>query len=292
MKLNENFFTEEATNMDKIRAVYDLDEPMSEDMTTKTVEPDTVEEPTEWLFDIRVNSPAYRGAPDPAFDPLQLNPNRYMDEMRPKEYWMDKGFDPNTYVFNYVTQGDFEADDVEDFVEEFYRAVDENIKQHEYKAPLTIILNVKSRDGEANGHYETELYFNRKDNLTEAVAMNIRGKINALDEVYEYELIPVDIYENIMQLHNASDDDSDDDLGYFATMSSADINAAFIDVKKALRDEINNMLPSEMMARLRNPKFEEIVEAFGLQIDQSFKAVSDDQLEEWKYNDNIEDINF
>lgn len=292
MKLNENFFTEEATNMDKIRAVYDLDEPMSEDVATKTVEPDVVEEPTEWLFDIRVNSPAYRGAPDPAFDPLQLNPNRYMDEMRPKEYWMDKGFDPNTYVFNYVTQGDFEADDVEDFVEEFYRAVDENIKQHGYKAPLTIILNVKSRDGEANGYYETELYFNRKDNLTEAVAMSIREKINALDKVYEYELIPVDIYENIMELHNASDDDSDDDLGYFATMSSADINAAFIDVKKALRDEINNMLPSEMMARLRNPKFEEVVDKFGLQIDQSFKAVSDDQLEECKYNDNIEDIDF
>ena len=35
-----------------------------------------------------------------------------------------------------------------------------------------------------------------------------------------------------MELHNASDDDSDDDFGYFATMSSADINAAFIEIQK------------------------------------------------------------
>lgn len=292
MKLKERFFTEDATNMDKLRAVYDLDEPAGEGTIKETLEPDAVDETIDWLFDIQVNSPAYRGAPDPAFDPLQLNPNRYMDEMRPKSYWMNEGSDPNTYVFDYVTQGDFEADDVEDFVEEFYRAVGENIKKYEYKSPFTIQLHVKSRYGEDFGHYETELYFNRKDDLTESVAMNTREKINALDKVYEYELIPIDIYENIMELHNASNDDSDDDLGYFATMSSADINAAFIDVKKALRDEINSMLPSEMLARLRNPKFEETVEGFGLQIDQSFKAIDDTQLEEFKCNDNIEDINF
>ena len=116
----------------------------------------------EFLNEINVNSPQYRGAPMPPEDKKQINVTKFPDAMRPKSYTAgveDEEGELSGY-FDYVTQGEFDAADFQLFKEEFCRCVNYLAELHNFKEPFVLDLDVVSRDGPSYGYQTALLPFN------------------------------------------------------------------------------------------------------------------------------------
>lgn len=97
---------------------------------------------------ISVNGPRYRGARQPAFRPDMINESEFADELRFK-YYECRIVDENTLDFKYVTQAWTDnPDDIHELLDEIYRAFEFNIQELGIIEPISITVEIYSRDGD------------------------------------------------------------------------------------------------------------------------------------------------
>lgn len=96
---------------------------------------------------VHVICPEYRGAPQPAFDPLKINESRIPDNMRFKEY--DYGSaDDGTLSLQWETQEPYTNNDISVFLAEIHRAFEAN----HYVGKLTVCLSDRDEECEPSTH--------------------------------------------------------------------------------------------------------------------------------------------
>lgn len=96
---------------------------------------------------IHVTCPEYRGAPQPAFDPLKINEARLPDNMRFKEYNYDSASD-DALSLQWETQEPYTSDDIDVFLAEIRRAFEAN----HYTGKLTVHLSDRDEECELSTH--------------------------------------------------------------------------------------------------------------------------------------------
>ena len=107
-----------------------------------------------------VNSPAYRGARQPEYNPAQINPTEYADELRPKRY--ECKVEGQGLQILYITQEEFNQTQAKELVREIERWVDflydkycEDVGE-ELLYP-NVDSTVECRDGKEYGYYIASL---------------------------------------------------------------------------------------------------------------------------------------
>lgn len=107
-----------------------------------------------------VNSPAYRGARRPEYNPAQVNPTEYGDNLRPKYY--ECNVEGQGLELLYITQEEFNTAEVQELVREIERCIDylydrycEDVGE-ELMYP-SVDITIECRDGEEYGHYIVSL---------------------------------------------------------------------------------------------------------------------------------------
>lgn len=107
----------------------------------------------------RTNGPEYRGAPYPPFYPSYINEKNIPDNMRAKYYSLESKEEyDDKYIFNYdyITQEEFDREDLRQFKKEFVRALNYNINKLREKylidKDVVAIIEVTCRDGSDYGH--------------------------------------------------------------------------------------------------------------------------------------------
>lgn len=113
---------------------YDRDEPTLKDVANE----------------FRVVGPAYRGAPQPAYDICAINESNIPDCMRFKSYDIEVTAD-DTIQLDYITQEEFTSIDSEKFIEEANNAFENIAHAIGYEKPFTVALNVRCRSGSSYG---------------------------------------------------------------------------------------------------------------------------------------------
>lgn len=109
---------------------------------------------------IKVNAPASRGEPYPAFKETRINESEIPDNMRYK-MWDADVIDNKTIELTWLTQEEFTPADSEIFIEEIKRAINALIDSSRFDQPFTIALEARSRSGYEDGHLAIDLDFNR-----------------------------------------------------------------------------------------------------------------------------------
>ena len=97
---------------------------------------------------IEVNVPRYRGAKQSAYKLDMINVSEFADELRPK-YYECRMVDEDTLDFKYVTQEWTDnPDDIHELLDEIYRAFEFNIQEFRITEPISITVEIYSRDGD------------------------------------------------------------------------------------------------------------------------------------------------
>lgn len=107
-----------------------------------------------------VNSPAYRGAGQPEFDPGQVNPSEYDDGLRPKYY--DCTVEGQGLELLYITQEEFDDEDARELVREIERWIDYLYDKYceevgEKLMYPSVDITIECRSGEEFGYYTASL---------------------------------------------------------------------------------------------------------------------------------------
>ena len=99
-------------------------------------------------------------------------------------------------------------------------------------------------------------------------------------------------FEDILIQCGANDDDSDSELGYFAGMSNKQLKEAFNRTKELLKKAINAMSPVEVNQRFFGYASggRELLDQFGLDIDEKGNAIEKALIKEEEFADNTEDF--
>lgn len=96
---------------------------------------------------VYVTCPEYRGAPQPAFDPLKINEAGLPDCMRFKEYNYDSASD-DTLDLQWETQEPYTSDAIKIFLAEIRRAFEAN----RYTGKLAVHLSDRDEECEPSTH--------------------------------------------------------------------------------------------------------------------------------------------
>lgn len=106
---------------------------------------------------VSVNSPAYRGAPQPKAKALAINESNFADNMRFK-WWDIRVLDDNTVFLDWVTQEPFTKEDYNSLSYELLRAFTEIASYYGYDREFKVKVRVTARDGKSYGFIEDEFY--------------------------------------------------------------------------------------------------------------------------------------
>lgn len=107
-----------------------------------------------------VNSPEYRGARQPEYNPGQVNPTEFADELRPKYYECE--VDGEGLRLLYITQEPFSQVEVQELIREIERCIDYLYDKYceevgeELMYP-SVDITVECRDGAEYGYYIASL---------------------------------------------------------------------------------------------------------------------------------------
>lgn len=109
----------------------------------------------DWVDQIEVNGPDYKGAPYPPRHRFKINEQDIPYNMRLK--WFDIDRSDDFIELSWVTQEQFDSMDFEDFKKEVIRAIHDLADYNGQEKPFELIIKAECRDGAQYGHGEASV---------------------------------------------------------------------------------------------------------------------------------------